>query len=83
MVDVVVKIKFTVNKYSQAFNRVSPVYGGMAEFIIIDQYVHVPGGGYNFRFTDVEFHTVSSATTLHRVMSNYCRLHSSGNLMAQ
>jgi hypothetical protein len=48
MVDVVVKIKFSNNKYSQVFNRVCPGYGALAEFIIIDQYVGVPGKDITF-----------------------------------
>jgi hypothetical protein len=43
MVDVDVKMKFTINKYSQVFNRVSPGYGALAEFILIHQYLGVPG----------------------------------------
>jgi hypothetical protein len=67
MVDVVIKMKFNINKYSQVFNRVGPGYGGLADLIIIDQYVGFPGERYNFSFTDVEFHTISSALTLCRV----------------
>jgi hypothetical protein len=67
MVDVVIKMKFNINKYSEVFNRVGPGYGGLAKFIIIDQYVCFPGEGYNFGFTDVEFHTISSALSLYRV----------------
>jgi hypothetical protein len=39
----------------------------LTKFIIVDQYVGFTGEGYNISFTDVEFHTVSSATTLYRV----------------
>jgi hypothetical protein len=39
----------------------------LATFITIDQYVGFPEEGYNFNFTDVEFHTVSSAPNLYRV----------------
>jgi hypothetical protein len=39
----------------------------MAKFIIVDQYVGFSGEGYNFSFTDVEFHAVSNAQTLYRV----------------
>jgi hypothetical protein len=67
MVDVVVKMKFIINQYSQHFNKVGPVYGGLEKCIIIDQCVGFPGEGYNFSLTDVEFHTVSSAPTLYRV----------------
>jgi hypothetical protein len=63
----IMEIKFSISKYSQVFNRVSPGYRGLAKFIIIDQYFGFPGEGYNFSFTDVKFHTVSSATTLRRV----------------
>jgi hypothetical protein len=65
IVDVDMKIKFSVNKYSQVFIRVGPGYGGLAKFIIIDQSVGFPGG-YNFSFTDAKFHTIISAPTLHR-----------------
>jgi hypothetical protein len=43
MVHMVMKIKFGINKYSQVFNRVGPSYGGLSEFIIIDQYFGLPG----------------------------------------
>jgi hypothetical protein len=62
MVDVVMKVKFSI-KYTQVFNRIGPDYGGLIKFIIIDQYFGFPGEGYNFSFTDVEFHIVSSAPT--------------------
>jgi hypothetical protein len=67
MVDVVMEMKFSINKYSQIFYRVSPGYGGLAKFIITDQHVAFPGEGYNFSFIAVEFRTVSSASTLYRV----------------
>jgi hypothetical protein len=71
LVDVVVKMKFSINKYSHVFNRAGPGYGGMSKFINIDQYIAFPRQGYNFNFADAEFHTVSIAPTLHRV---YVRL---------
>jgi hypothetical protein len=67
MVDVVMKIKFSINKYSQVFYRVGPVCGGLEKFIIIDEYFGFPVEGYKFSFTGVEFHTVISAPTLYRV----------------
>jgi hypothetical protein len=42
MVDVVMKMKFSINKYSQVFNRVGPGYRGLTKFIIVDQYVGSP-----------------------------------------
>jgi hypothetical protein len=66
MVDMGMEMKFSFNKYSQALYTVGPGYGGMANFIIIHQYVGFPGEGYNFGFTDVEFHAVSNAPTLYR-----------------
>jgi hypothetical protein len=44
MVDVVMKVKFSI-KYTQDFNRVGPDYGGLAKFMIIDQYFGFPGEG--------------------------------------
>jgi hypothetical protein len=67
MFDVVMEMKHGINKYSEVFYRVCPGYGGLSKFIIIEQYVGFPGEGHNFSFTDVEFHTVSSAPTLYRV----------------
>jgi hypothetical protein len=64
MVDVVMKMKFSINKYFQAFNRVGSDYGGLTKFIIIDQFVGFPEKGYNFSFTDVEFHTANSVPAL-------------------
>jgi hypothetical protein len=55
--DVVMKMKFSINKYSQVFNRVGPGYGEFIKFIIIDKYVAFPQEEYNFSFTDVEFQT--------------------------
>jgi hypothetical protein len=66
MVDMIMKMKFRIKKYSQVFNRVGPGYRGLTKFIIIDQYVDFPGG-LNFSFADVEFHIVSSAPNLYRV----------------
>jgi hypothetical protein len=67
MIGVVMKMKFSVNKYSQVFYRVGPDYRGLAKFIVVDQYVGFPGEGYNFSFTDVEFRSVSNAPNLYRV----------------
>jgi hypothetical protein len=67
MVDVVIKMKISINKYSQVFNRVVSGYGEMTKFIIIDQRGSSPREGYNFSFSDAEFHTVSNASTLCRV----------------
>jgi hypothetical protein len=39
MVDMVMKMKFIIVKYSQIFNRVGPGYGGLVKFTIVDQYV--------------------------------------------
>jgi hypothetical protein len=63
----VIKMKFSINKYSQIFNTVGPGYEGLAKSMNVDQYVSFPGEGYNFSFTDVEFHTITSALTLYRV----------------
>jgi hypothetical protein len=65
MVDVM-KMMFSINKYSQVFNRVGPGYGGLEKFIIIDQYFGFPGDGYNFIFTAVDFHIVSCEPILYR-----------------
>jgi hypothetical protein len=67
MVDVVMKMKFRINTYSQVYNRVSLGYEGLTKFTIIHQYIGFPGEGYNFRFTDTEFNIVSTAPTLYRV----------------
>lgn len=64
MVGVVMKMKFSVNKYSQVLNRVRPGYGGFVEFIISDQYVGFPGEEHNFSFTHVEIYIVRSAPNL-------------------
>jgi hypothetical protein len=61
------KTNFGINKYSQAFNRFDPVYGGFAKFLIIDQYIGFPGEGWNSGFTDAEFHVVSNSLTLYSV----------------
>jgi hypothetical protein len=37
MIDVLMKMKFSINEHSQVSNRVCPGYGGLAGFIIIDQ----------------------------------------------
>jgi hypothetical protein len=66
--DVVMEMEFNVNKYSQIFYRVGQGYRGLAKFIIVDQYVGFPAEGYKCSFNDVEFHTVSNAPTLCRVI---------------
>jgi hypothetical protein len=66
-VDMVKEMKFSVNKYSRVFYRVGPGYRELAMFIIINQYAGFPGEGYNFSFTNAEFHTVSNAPALYRV----------------
>jgi hypothetical protein len=43
MIDIVLKMKFSINKYSQVFNRVCQVYGGFEKIVIIHQYVGFPG----------------------------------------
>lgn len=43
------------------------VKGGLAKFIFINQYVYFPGEGYNFSFTNNEFHIVNSVLSLYRV----------------
>jgi hypothetical protein len=71
IVDMVMEMKFSITIHSQVFYGVGPSYRRLPKFIIVDQYVGFPGEGYNFRFRDPEFHTVSSAPTLCRV---YVRL---------
>jgi hypothetical protein len=61
------EMEFNVNKYSQVFYSVGPVYRGLTKFIVVDQFVGFPGKIYKFSFTDVEFHRLSNAPTLYRV----------------
>jgi hypothetical protein len=61
MNDVVVKIKFSINRYPQIYNIAGSVYGQWAKFVITDQYAGFPREEYNFSFTDGEFDIVSSA----------------------
>jgi hypothetical protein len=61
------KMKFVINKYSEVLYRVGLVYRRLAKSVIVDQYVGFPDEGYNFSFSDVEFHTVSNAPTLYTV----------------
>jgi hypothetical protein len=49
MVDVVMKMKFSINKYSQIFNRVDPCYRRLTKCIILDQYFGFPGEGIFYR----------------------------------
>jgi hypothetical protein len=66
--DILMEMKFSINKYSKVFYRVGPGYRGLAKFIIkISTLVGFPGERYNFSFTDVEFHAVISAPTLYRI----------------
>jgi hypothetical protein len=67
MVYVVMKMKFSINTYSQVLNGVFPVYGELAKFIFIDHYVGFSGEGRNFSFIDVKFYTIKIATNLYRV----------------
>jgi hypothetical protein len=61
------EMKFGVNKYSEVFYRVRPVYRRLAKTVIINQYVGFPREGCYSSFTDVEFHTVSNAPNLYTV----------------
>jgi hypothetical protein len=45
MIDEVMKMEISIRKYSQLSNRADPGYGGLAKFIVIDQYVGFPGEG--------------------------------------
>jgi hypothetical protein len=63
----VMEMKFRINNYSEVLYRVGPVYSALAKIVIVYDHVGFPREGYYFRFTDVEFHTVSNATTLYRV----------------
>jgi hypothetical protein len=83
MVDVVMEMKFSINKYSQVINRVGTGYAGLANFMIINQYAAFPGEGYNFSFPDVEFHAVSSAPTLLIIQFNSIRIYLHANLTAR
>jgi hypothetical protein len=67
IVYMVMELEFCINKYPEVFHRVGPVYRRLAEFIAVDKYICFPREGYNFSFTDVEFHAVSNASTLYRV----------------
>jgi hypothetical protein len=67
IVNMIMEMKFSINKYSEVSYRVGPVYRGLSKFVIVDQYVGFPREGYNFSVADVEFHTVRNATTLYRV----------------
>jgi hypothetical protein len=67
IVDMVMDMKFGINKYSEIFYRVGPVYKRLAKTVVVDQFVGFLRYGYNFSFTDAEFHTVSNAPTLYRV----------------
>jgi hypothetical protein len=44
MVDVIIKIKFGTNKYSQVFNKFDPSYGRLEKIMIMVQYIGFPGG---------------------------------------
>jgi hypothetical protein len=62
-VDIILEMKFSINKYSQDFYRVGPGYRGLAKFIIVG----FPEEVYNFSFTNVKFHTVGTTPTVNRV----------------
>jgi hypothetical protein len=64
--NMVMEVEFGVNIYSEVFHRVGPVYRRLADFIVVDKYIGFPGEGYNFSFTDFEFHAVSNTQTLYR-----------------
>jgi hypothetical protein len=52
-------MKFSMNKYFQIFNRVSPGYAGLVNVVIINLYIGVP-------VTYTEPDTGSNAPTLYR-----------------
>jgi hypothetical protein len=43
IVDMVMEMKFSINKYSQVFYRVGPGYRGLAKLMIVDLNVGFPG----------------------------------------
>jgi hypothetical protein len=51
-----IKINFSINKYSQAFDSIITIYGGMAKLITLDQCVGFLEESYNFSFTGADFH---------------------------
>jgi hypothetical protein len=67
VVYMVMKMKFGINKYSEVFYSVGPVYRRLAKIVIVNQHVGFLREGYYLSFTGVEFHTVSNAPTLYRV----------------
>jgi hypothetical protein len=36
------EVEFGVNKYSEVFHRVGPVYRRLAKFIVVDKYICFP-----------------------------------------
>jgi hypothetical protein len=59
------KLQLGVDKYSKVFYTVGPGYRRLAKLIIIKKYVSFPGKRYDLSFADVEFHTISNASTLY------------------
>jgi hypothetical protein len=60
----IMEIKFRMREYSQVFNRVDT---GWRIDRVVDQCVSFSWEGYNFSFTDIEFHIVSNAPASYRI----------------
>jgi hypothetical protein len=78
LVDMVMKMKFGIKKYSQVLNGIGPGYGGLTEFIIIEKHVSFPGEGYNFTFTEVIMYLAVHQPCI-ELMSDCSRLQFSGD----
>jgi hypothetical protein len=81
MVDVVMKMKFSINKYSQVFNTASLGYGGLEKFIIKDQYVDFSEEEYNLISLMLSFIQLAVHRHCVELMPDFGRLQSSGNLL--
>jgi hypothetical protein len=76
MVDVVMKMKYNINKYSQVFYRFGPVYGGLTKFVIIHQYVGFPGEEYSSILLMLSFIQLAVHQPCTELMSDCSRLQS-------
>jgi hypothetical protein len=73
------KMKFSISKCSQVFNRGSPGYGGLVKFIIVDHYVGFSGEGWILVLLMVGFMQLTVQQTCIELMSDCNRLQSSGD----
>jgi hypothetical protein len=83
VVNMIVKSKFGISKYSQVFNGVGTSYSGLTEFIIIDQCISFLEKEITLVLLILSFMKFAVHQPCTESMSDYSRLQLVGDLMTQ